>query len=110
MLKRTPAQVLISTQSAFGRGDVTAIVNLVASEVDWEGIVPATLPYAGRRPTPQEVADFFAAIARVYRFESFEPREFRRSRGTRHSSRLGKEGGSRDRENAGERMGPSVSR
>jgi hypothetical protein len=23
-----------------------------------------------------EVADFFAAIARVYRFESFEPREF----------------------------------
>jgi uncharacterized protein len=72
----TALEVVQQFYEAFGRGDVTAVVNLVASEVDWEGIVPATLPYAGRRRTPQEVADFFAALERAAETAVFEPQEF----------------------------------
>ena len=38
--------------------------------------VPASLPYAGKRRTRAEVADFFAAIPRVDDIHVFEPREF----------------------------------
>ena len=38
---------------AFGRGDVPAILNFVADEVDWEFVGSANLPYAGRRRKPQ---------------------------------------------------------
>ena len=63
----TALEVVQQVYEAFGRGDVTGVVNLVASEVDWEGIVPATLPYAGRRRNPQEVADFFDSAEKVVR-------------------------------------------
>lgn len=61
---------------AFGRGDVPAILNLVADEVDWEFVGSANLPYAGRRRNKKEVADFFAAIPRTDDIHVFEPREF----------------------------------
>ena len=54
----TTLEVVQQVYEAFGRGDVTAVVNLVASEVDWEGIVPATLPYAGRRRNPRRWPTF----------------------------------------------------
>lgn len=34
---------------AFGRGDVPAVLNLIADQVDWEFVGSASLPYAGRR-------------------------------------------------------------
>ncbi len=34
--------------AAFGRHDITALMKLIADEVDWECVAPATLPYAGR--------------------------------------------------------------
>jgi ketosteroid isomerase-like protein len=33
-------------------------------------------PYAGRRQTRKEIADFFAMLARTEDFHTFEPREF----------------------------------
>jgi len=61
---------------AFGRGDVPAILDLVADEVDWEFVGSTTLPYAGQRRNRQEVADFFAALPRADEIHVFEPREF----------------------------------
>jgi len=61
---------------AFGRGDVPAILNVIADEVDWEFVGSPALPYAGRRRSRKEVADFFAAIPRADTIHSFEPREF----------------------------------
>lgn len=61
---------------AFGRGDVPAILNLVADQVDWELVGPTTLSYAGRRKNHKEVADFFAAVAGADDIHQFEPREF----------------------------------
>jgi hypothetical protein len=54
--------VVQQAYAAFGRHDISALVKLIADEVDWEGIAPATLPYAGRRRTPEEVANFFEAL------------------------------------------------
>jgi uncharacterized protein len=61
---------------AFGQRDIPTLMNLIADEVDWECIAPATLPYAGRRRTPGQVAKFFESLAQADDIHAFEPREF----------------------------------
>ena len=70
------ATIVQKAYEAFGRGDVPAILELVASEVDWELVGSPELEYAGRRRNHQEVADFFAGVQRLDEIHSFEPREF----------------------------------
>ncbi len=62
--------------AAFGRHDITALMKLIADEVDWECVAPATLPYAGRRRTHEEVAKFFEDLPKADDIHAFEPREF----------------------------------
>ena len=50
--------VVQQAYAAFGGGDIASVVKVVANEVDWECVAPATLPYAGRRRTPGEVTNF----------------------------------------------------
>ncbi|MEK7322980.1 MAG: nuclear transport factor 2 family protein [Pseudomonadota bacterium] len=68
--------IIKQAYEAFGRGDVPAILNLVAAEVDWEFVGSAGLPYAGRRRNHQEVTGFFTAVAQADDIHSFEPEEF----------------------------------
>jgi ketosteroid isomerase-like protein len=68
--------VVQKAYEAFGRQDVPAILNLVADQVDWELVGPASLAYAGKRKNKKEVADFFAAIPKADEIHAFEPREF----------------------------------
>ncbi len=72
----TAVTVVQQAYEAFGRGDVPAILELVASDVDWEFAGPAELGYAGRRRSHQEVAGFFAAVQQFDDIHTFEPREF----------------------------------
>ena len=72
----TALNIVQQAYAAFGRHDIPALLELVLGEVDWECAVPASLPYAGKRRTRAEVADFFAAIPRVDDIHVFEPREF----------------------------------
>jgi uncharacterized protein len=69
-------EVAQQAYAAFGRHDIKALVKLIADEVDWECVAPATLPYAGRRRTPEEVAQFFQALPQADEIHAFEPREF----------------------------------
>jgi ketosteroid isomerase-like protein len=62
--------------AAFGRQDIPALLALVANEVDWQEICPASLPYSGLRRSPAEVREFFAAIGQVEDITVFEPTEF----------------------------------
>jgi len=71
-----PTAVVQQAYEAFGRQDVPAILKLVAEEVDWEFVGPASLAYAGRRRNHKEVGEFFAAVARADDIHAFEPREF----------------------------------
>jgi ketosteroid isomerase-like protein len=68
--------VVQQVYQAFGSGDVPGLLKLIADEVDWEFVGSPKLPYAGRRRTQNEVADFFAAIPRADAIHAFEPREF----------------------------------
>jgi uncharacterized protein len=61
---------------AFGRRDIPALLQLVADEIDWKLIGPASWPHAGLRRNPAEVATFFADLNRFEDLTLFEPREF----------------------------------
>jgi len=62
--------------AAFGRRDIPALLKLVADEVDWKEVVPASLPYSGLRRNPAEVAEFFTDVERADDTTVFESREF----------------------------------
>jgi ketosteroid isomerase-like protein len=72
----TATAVVQKAYEAFGRKDVPAILNLVAEQVDWELVGPASLAYAGKRRNKKEVGEFFAAIPQADDIHAFEPREF----------------------------------
>ena len=68
--------VVRQVYEAFGRGDVPAILRLLADNVDWEFVGSPKLAYAGSRRGPAAVAEFFQAVARTDDIQAFEPREF----------------------------------
>jgi ketosteroid isomerase-like protein len=72
----TATTVVQQAYEAFARGDVPAILNIVADDVDWEFVGSPALPYAGKRRNRKEVADFFTALSRADEIHAFEPREF----------------------------------
>lgn len=72
----TTTSIIKQAYEAYGRGDIQAILNVVADDVDWEFVGPEDLPYAGRRRNRQEVGKFFADIERADEIHAFEPREF----------------------------------
>jgi ketosteroid isomerase-like protein len=59
---------------AFGRGDVAAILEVVADDVDWGAEAASTeAPWWGVRTDKQAVTDFFAQIASTYEVLEFTP-------------------------------------
>jgi uncharacterized protein len=49
--------------SAFGRGDIAAILGSVTDDVSWEFEAPAEISWGGNRRGPAEAAGFFSGIA-----------------------------------------------
>ena len=72
----TAVAIVQKAYEAFGRGDVPAILEMVAKDVDWEFVGSPELGYAGRRRNHQEVAGFFAGVQQFDDIHAFEPREF----------------------------------
>ncbi|SFU35852.1 nuclear transport factor 2 family protein [Pseudoduganella namucuonensis] len=72
----SPTEVVQQIYAAFGRGEIAAVMELVANEVDWEFVGLPSLAYAGRRRNWEEVAEFFAEIPKADLIRVFEPREF----------------------------------
>lgn len=72
----TATSIVQQVYEAFGRGDVPAILSLVAADVDWEFVGSPGLAYAGNRRSHEGVAGFFAAIPTADDIQVFEPREF----------------------------------
>jgi uncharacterized protein len=68
--------VVQQAYEAFARRDIPALLNLVADEVDWKVVGPASLPHCSLRRNPTEVADFFTDLGSVEELTVFEPREF----------------------------------
>ena len=57
--------VVQQAYAAFGRRDIPALLKLVADEVDWKEVCPATWPNSGLRRNPAEVAEYFAAVGQA---------------------------------------------
>jgi uncharacterized protein len=68
-------QVVKELYAAFGRGDIAAVLALVAEDVNWR--LPGTVPhYSGSYKGPNGVADFFRELDANIGVELFEPRDF----------------------------------
>ena len=68
--------VVQQAYAAFGRRDIPAFLKLVADEVDWKQVCPASWPHSGLRRNPAEVGEYFAAVGEADDLTVFEPREF----------------------------------
>lgn len=68
-------KVVKDLYAALGRGDIEALVALVAEDVIWR--LPGAVPYySGTYQGPSNVADFFRKLNGNVEIEAFEPREF----------------------------------
>jgi len=68
--------VVQTAYSAFGRGDIPAVLDLIAEAVEWKFCGSKGLPYTGTFRTKDEIAKWFASIPEVDEILVFEPREF----------------------------------
>jgi ketosteroid isomerase-like protein len=71
-----PLEVVQAAYAAFGRGDVPAVLEFVADEVNWKFCGPKGLPFTGTWRKKSDVAKWFASIPEADDIQAFEPREF----------------------------------
>jgi uncharacterized protein len=76
MSEQENERVVREMYAAFGRGDVPAVLDSLAEDVEWRIAGPSELPFAGTHRGRGEVARFFETFGRSAEFEVFEPREF----------------------------------
>jgi len=71
-------QVVKDAYAAFSRGEIAAILDLVAEDVQWQGVkgTEGVLPQAGERRGKAGVQQFFQQVLETTLFERFEPREY----------------------------------
>jgi ketosteroid isomerase-like protein len=58
------AEVIQSAYEAFGRGDVPAVLGILADDVDWR--VPEVLPQGGHWSGRDEVGGFFEKLVSIW--------------------------------------------
>lgn len=76
MSEQENMKIVQGIYEAFGKGDIPAILNVVATDVQWINAGPTEIPYAGKRNSRDQVAQFFKAIDDNVVVKQFEPREF----------------------------------
>jgi ketosteroid isomerase-like protein len=57
-------ELLRTTYEAFGRGDIPAVLDAFAEDIEWS--VPEVLPHGGRARGRDEVAGFFERLASMW--------------------------------------------
>jgi uncharacterized protein len=72
----TNLSVVKGAYEAFQRGDIPAILNVIADDIEWRIVAPASLPFPRECHSKNEVAGFFKALAESDDITVFEPREF----------------------------------
>ena len=76
MSEQTNEKLVRDLYDAFGRGDVPAILNMVADDVDWYDPGPTAVTHAGRYRGRDGVLQFFSRIGESLAVETFQPTEF----------------------------------
>lgn len=62
--------------AAFGRGDIPALLNMLASDVSWQFNGDSKAPFTGRFRGHGQVGEWFGLVASADGIQAFEPREF----------------------------------
>jgi ketosteroid isomerase-like protein len=62
--------------AAFMRGDIPAVLELLADDTEWVVPGPSDIPMAGAHQGKQAVLAFFGALGETLEFHIFEPRAF----------------------------------
>jgi ketosteroid isomerase-like protein len=65
MTEQENTSLVQSLFEAFRAGDIQTILDHTADQVDWNLLLPATIPYAGVRKNRAQIEEFFKAIART---------------------------------------------
>ena len=66
-----------SAYEAFGRGDIPALAELMADDIEWvDPGDPGESPLAGTYRGKEEVLGWFGKVAEQVDFSNFEPRDF----------------------------------
>lgn len=76
MNQQSNLEVVQGTYQAFGRGDISAVLDLLTDDVEWTLQGPSTIPFAGARHGRDGVAEFFTLVGQNLQFEVFEPYVF----------------------------------
>ncbi len=77
MAEQENTEIIRGIYEAFGRGDIPAILNALADNVEW--IVAGRedgIPYAGTYRGRDGVGQFFTVLGENIEYSLFEPREF----------------------------------
>jgi ketosteroid isomerase-like protein len=72
----TPLVLAKRAYEAFGRGDISAVLELIADDVEWRVVGPSKLPFPTHCRTKGEVGAYFQRLAAADDITNFEPREF----------------------------------
>lgn len=76
MSEQENVQIVQDLYAAFGRGDMPAILELLAEDVDWHFVgKPTDVPFAGCRKGHQEMIEFFSIVAQNCDVYEFGPHE-----------------------------------
>lgn len=77
MSEKDNVQMVQNAYNAFKKGDIKAVLNTLADDVEWISPGPPDImPAAGTRRGRQAVAEFFETVSKVEDIEVFEPQEF----------------------------------
>jgi hypothetical protein len=70
-------KVVREAYAAFGRGDIAALLEMMADEIHWQPVIGTAnyVPFSGARTGKASVAEFFKRVAETEDFQQFEPRE-----------------------------------
>lgn len=61
---------------AFGSGDIPALLDSFAEDINWRSPKIEGAPLTGSYDGREEVGDFFSSLGEIEDFSNFEPREF----------------------------------
>jgi uncharacterized protein len=71
-----PLTLVQTAYAAFGRGDIPALLDLLADDVEWRFVGDRAAPYTGTVRGRAQVAEWFGAVVAADDIQAFEPREF----------------------------------
>lgn len=76
MLVQDNVQQAQDPYAAFMRGDIAAVMEAMADDVEWVIPGPSDLPFTGTRRGKQAVQEWFGILGQNVAFQVFEPREY----------------------------------